>query len=118
MRLPSWDSWLLLRVRVMLGRRCSTLRDGGGGVQGGFSRCRRFEGGVMGGVEVRPWSRAARAKDMGNGSVRGLSPWICDASASGVGTADTEPERGWGKVAQGVDGVDWMADGRARGEGL
>lgn len=72
----------------------------------------------MGGVEVWPWSRAVRAKDMGNGSVRGLSPWMCDASASGVGTADTEPERGWGKVAEGVDGVDWMVDGRARGEGL
>lgn len=60
-----------------------------------------------------PWRRAARAKDIGNGSVRGLSP-----CASGVGAADTEPERGWGKVAQGVDGVDWMVAGRARGEGL
>lgn len=67
----------------------------------------------MGGVEACPWSRAARAKDMGNGSVRGLSP-----CASGVGAADIEPERGWGKVAEGVDGVDWMVDGRARGEGL
>lgn len=72
----------------------------------------------MGGVDVCPWSRLARAKDMGNGSVRGLSAWTCDASASGVGAAETEPERGWGKVALGVDGVDWMADGRARGEGL
>lgn len=48
----------------------------------------------MGGVEVCPWRRAARANDMGNGSVRGLSQWTYDASASGVGTADTEPERG------------------------
>ena len=47
----------------------------------------------MGGVEVRPWRRAVRAKGMGNGSVRGLSPWRCDASASGVGAADMEPER-------------------------
>lgn len=72
----------------------------------------------MGGVEVRPCSRAVRARDIGNGSVRGLSPWTYDASASGVGAADMEPERGCGKVAQGVDGVDWMVDGRARGEGL
>lgn len=118
MRLPSWDSWLLLRVRAMLGSRCNTLREGGGGVQGGFSRWRLFEGGVIGGVEVCPWSRAVRAKDIGKGSVWGLSPWMYDASASGVGAADTEPERGWGKVAQGVDGVEWMVDGRARGEGL
>lgn len=48
----------------------------------------------MGGVEVCPWSRAARATDMGNGSVRGLSLWKYDMVASGVGTADTEPERG------------------------
>lgn len=93
MRLPSWDSWLLLRVRVMFGSRCSTLRDGGGGVHGGFSRWRLLDGGVMGGVEVRPWSRAARAKGIGKGSVRGPSCKY-DASASGVGTADTEPERG------------------------
>lgn len=72
----------------------------------------------MGGVEVCPCSRAVRARDIGNGSVRGLSPWMYDASASGVGAADMEPERGCGKVAQGVDGVDWMVDGRARGEGL
>lgn len=118
MRLPSWDSWLLLRVRVILGSRCSTLRDGGGGVQGGFSRWHRFDGGVMGGVEVRPWSRTVRAKGIGKGSVRGPSLCTYDASASGVGAADTEPERRWGKVAQGVDGVEWMDDGRARGEGL
>lgn len=79
---------------MILGSRCSTLRDGGGGVQGGFSLWRLFEGGVMGGVEVRPWSRAVRAKVIGNGSERGLSLWTYDASASGVGTADTEPERG------------------------
>jgi len=72
----------------------------------------------MGGVEVRPWSRAVRDKGMGNGSVRGLSLWIYDANASGVGAAETEPERGWEKVAQGVDGVDWIVDGRARGDGL
>lgn len=45
----------------------------------------------------------------------GLSLWMYDASASGVGT---EPERGWGNVALGVDGVDWIVDGRARGDGL
>lgn len=118
MRLPSWDSWLLLRVRAMLGSRCSTLREGGGGVQGGFSRCRLFEGGVMGGVEVWPWRRAVRVSDMGNGSIWGLSLWKYDARASGVFAADTEPERGWGKVAHGVDGVDWMVHGRASGEGL
>lgn len=60
MRLPNWDSWLLLRVKVMLGSRFSSLRDGGGGVHGGFSRWRLFEGGVTGGVEVCPWSQAAR----------------------------------------------------------
>lgn len=48
----------------------------------------------MGGVEVRPWSREARAKGIGKGSVRGPSLCTYDASASGVGTADTEPERG------------------------
>lgn len=94
MRLPSWDSWLLLRVRVMLGSRCSTLREGGGGVQGGFSRWRLFDGGVTGGVEVLPWSRAVRAKGIRKGSVRGPSLCTYDASASGVGAADTEPERG------------------------
>lgn len=72
-RFPSWDSWLLLRVRVMLGRRCSTLREGGGGVQGGFSLWRLLEGGVRGGVEVCPWSRPCRAAERGKGSVRGLS---------------------------------------------
>lgn len=118
MRLPSWDSWLLLRVRVMLGSRCRTLRDGGGGVQGGFSFCRLFEGGVTGGVEVCPWRRVVRGRGMGNRSVRGLSPWAYDPSPSGVGAAETEPERGWWKVAEGVDGVDWMVEGRARGDGL
>ena len=54
MRLPSCDSWLLLRVRVMLGRRWSTFLEGGGGVQGGLSRCLRLDGGVMGGVDVCP----------------------------------------------------------------
>lgn len=63
-------------------------------MQGGFSLWRLFEGGVMGGVDMCPWSRAARAKDIGKGSVRGLSLWMYDASASGGGTADTEPERG------------------------
>ena len=48
----------------------------------------------MGGVEVCPWSQAPRAIDIGNGSVRGLSWWTYDVNASGVGTADTEPERG------------------------
>lgn len=41
---------------------------------------------------------------MGKGSVRGLSLWKW---ASGVGADDMEPERGCGKVAQGVHGVDW-----------
>lgn len=51
----------------------------------------------MGGVDVCPWSRAVRAKDMGKGSVWGLSPGTYAASASCVGC---------GKVAQGVDGVE------------
>ena len=63
-------------------------------MQGGFSLCRLFEGGVMGGVEVCPWSRAARDKGVENGSARGLSLWTYDASGSGVGAAETEPERG------------------------
>lgn len=72
----------------------------------------------MGGVEVRPWSLAAWASDIGKGSVSGLSPCRRGVCGSGVGTADTELERGWGKVAQGVEGVDWMVEGRARGDGL
>lgn len=72
----------------------------------------------MGGVEVRPWSLAAWARDMGNGSVSGLSPCSRGVWASGVGAADTELDRGCGNVAHGVEGVDWMVEGRARGDGL
>ncbi|KAG9341385.1 hypothetical protein JZ751_019192 [Albula glossodonta] len=105
--LPSWDSWLLLRVRVMFGRRCRTFREGGGGVQGGLSRCRRLEGGVMGGVAACPWMRPGRGEEGVNGS---------ESPSEEEGAADVDTERGCG--LQGVEGLEGVPMGRASGEGL
>lgn len=52
-RLPSWNSWDLLRCRaVKPGSRWMSLRLGGGGVPGAFSLLRLLIGGVPGGVIV------------------------------------------------------------------
>lgn len=73
MRLASCDSWLLLLVSTMLGRRCSSLREGGGGV----------------------WE-ALVEQDLGTRAVGGqlMSP---DSSAdeSEQGTTEMEMERPW-----------------------
>lgn len=84
-RFASW-LWLLLRVRVMLGRRLSSLRDGGG-VRGVFSLPYLFCGGVAGGVASSP--------EDGKGSVR---VWTTTGKSE-EGREDTETqERGVGKA--------------------
>lgn len=73
MRLASCDSWLLLLVSTMLGRRCSSLREGGGGV----------------------WE-ALVEQDLGTRAVGGqLSSPASSADEFEQGTTEMEMERPW-----------------------
>lgn len=73
MRLASCDSWLLLLVSTMLGKRCSSLREGGGGV----------------------WEALAE-RDLGVRAVRGQpSSPAPSADEAEQGTTEMEMERPW-----------------------
>lgn len=100
MRLASWDSWLLLLVRLMLGKSCSSLRDGGGGVCEDLV-VRVFETRLGGGV------LGSGVKASGISSVDMYL--LC---SSEQGTTDMEMERPWLAVGcRGWEGLQTLERG-------
>lgn len=82
-----------------LGSSWNTLRQGGGGVRGGFRRCRRLGCGVAGGVTVMLCGvlglppAAGSTKGSSSVSADGQGPWL-GAGGSQGGAVDTDTERG------------------------
>ncbi len=100
MRLASCDSWLLLLISAMLGRSCSSLREGGGGVWEGLA-VRVFEARVAGGV----LDSRLKASVISSADMWGL--W-----SSEQGTTDMERERPWVLVGWvGVEGLPELEGG-------
>lgn len=86
----------------MLGRRFSSLRDGGGGVRGGFSLPYLLCGGVSGGVDSSPEVQRFSCGEDEKGSVSPSQYGWTIVGKSVEGRAETETqERGAGKAEGG-----------------
>lgn len=85
----------------MLGRKFSSLREGGGGVRGGFSLPDFLSGGVAGGVDSPEVQRFSCGEDE-KGSVSPSQRVWTIVGKSAEGRAETETqERGAGKAEGG-----------------
>lgn len=89
-------------MRVMLGRRFSSLRDGGGGVRGGFSLPYLLGGGVIRGVDSSPGAQRFSCGEDEKGSISPSHRVWTIVGKSVEGRAETETqERGAGRAEGG-----------------